>query len=276
MTIPARSKHGAKYLLKYLLVLLSIFSIQAHATPIRIASDIWCPYICENQTGYVVELTRRAFEIQGQSVEFQTIPYKRALVELQKNNIDAVLALTPHTITENQLINADVIVGYKSTDFYTLVGSNETFGKITDLNQSQQIAVVSGYSYGVELDAWFNAHTNTYFATGRDPLAMNIIRLVKGRHSVIVGNKNVIEYTTSQLNLSQQLRYAGTMGKQVPLYVGFNQQNKAGSITFTNGINMLKANGEYQKIISKYKVLPDATSDKASHSNLQKFLPIFN
>ncbi|WP_167496058.1 MULTISPECIES: ABC transporter substrate-binding protein [Shewanella] len=263
-------------MLKYLLVLLSIFSIQAHATPIRIASDIWCPYICENQTGYVVELTRRAFEIQGQSVEFQTIPYKRALVELQKNNIDAVLALTPHTITENQLINADVIVGYKSTDFYTLVGSNETFGKITDLNQSQQIAVVSGYSYGVELDAWFNAHTNTYFATGRDPLAMNIIRLVKGRHSVIVGNKNVIEYTTSQLNLSQQLRYAGTMGKQVPLYVGFNQQNKAGSITFTNGINMLKANGEYQKIISKYKVLPDATSDKASHSNLQKFLPIFN
>ncbi|WP_350431922.1 transporter substrate-binding domain-containing protein [Shewanella sp. H8] len=262
-------------MLKYLLVILSIFCFQAHATPIRIASDIWCPYICENQTGYVVELTRRAFEIQGQSVEFQTIPYKRALVELQKNNIDAVLALMPHTITKNQLINPDVIVGYNSIDFYTLVGSNETFEHITDLNQSQQVAVVSGYHYGVELDAWFNVHTNTYFASGRDPLAMNIIRLVKGRHSVIVGNKNVIEYTASQLNLNQQLRYAGTIGKPTPLYVAFNQQNKDSSITFTNGIDMLKANGEYQQIINKYKILPKVVPNEVRHKNLQKFLPNF-
>jgi polar amino acid transport system substrate-binding protein len=79
-------------LLKYLFILLSVVSIQAHAAPVRIASDIWCPYICENQTGYLVELTRRAFEVQGQAVEFRTIPFKRALIELQRNNIDAVLA----------------------------------------------------------------------------------------------------------------------------------------------------------------------------------------
>jgi polar amino acid transport system substrate-binding protein len=263
-------------LLKYLFVLLSIFSIHAHATPIRIASDIWCPYICNNQTGYVVELTSRAFEIQGQPIEFQILPYKRALIELQRNNIDAVLALTSNAIAENQLINADVIVGYNSNDFYTLVDSNETFEQITDLNSTQQAAIVTGYDYGVELDAWFAAHPNTYFASGRDPLAMNIIRLVKGRHSVIIDNKNVIEYTASQLNLTKQLRYAGTVGKPVPLYVGFNPHNKAYAVTFANGIDMLKANGEYQQIMSKYKILPELTSDEARHKNLQKFLPIFN
>ncbi|KVX00098.1 substrate-binding periplasmic protein [Shewanella frigidimarina] len=263
-------------MLKYLFVLLSIFSIHAHAAPIRIASDIWCPYICDNQTGYVVELTRRAFEIQGQPVEFQIFPYKRALIELQRNNIDAVLALTSSAIVENKLINADVIVGYNSNDFYTLVDSNETFEQITDLNNTQQAAIVTGYHYGVELDAWFSAHANTYFASGRDPLAMNIIRLVKGRHSVIIDNKNVIEYTASQLNLVQQLRYAGTIGKPVPLYVGFSQQNKANAITFANGIDMLKANGEYQQIMNKYQILPKANANAVRYKNLQKFLPTFN
>jgi polar amino acid transport system substrate-binding protein len=249
---------------------------QAHAAPVRIASDIWCPYICENQTGYLVELTRRAFEVQGQAVEFRTIPFKRALIELQRNNIDAVLALTSSAIADNQLLSADVILGYNSNDFYTLVGSNESFEQITDLNNTQQAAVINGYDYGVELDAWFNAHANTYFASGRDPLAMNIIRLVKSRHSVIVDNKNVIEYTASQLNLSEQLRYAGTIGNPVPLYVGFSPKNKAYAIAFAHGIEMLKANGEYQQIINKYRILPALTADKARYQRLQKFLPIFN
>ena len=261
---------------KYLLILLSLISIHAHATPIRIASDIWCPYICENEKGYVVELTKRAFEIQGQTVVFVTIPYKRALIELQRDNIDAVLALTPSAITNNQLIDADIIIGYNSNDFYTLIGEDESFETIADLNQTLQAAVVSGYNYGVELDAWLNAHPNTYFASGNDPLAMNIIRLVKGRHSVIVDNKNVIEYTASQLNLSQQLRYAGTIGQPVPLHVGFSQLNHANAKMFANGIEMLKANGEYQEIINKYKILPSVSTNKARHKHLQKFLPLIN
>ncbi|MGX9460657.1 substrate-binding periplasmic protein [Shewanella sp. A14] len=260
-------------MLKYLIVLLSLFSIHAHTAPIRIASDIWCPYICENQTGYLVELTRRAYEVQGKPVEFITIPYKRALIELQRNNVDAVLALTPSTIVEKQLLKADVILGYKSNDFYTLAASDESFTNITDLNKTQQAAVVNGYNYGPELENWFRDHANTYFASGSDPLAMNIIRLVKGRHSVIVDNKNVIEYTARQLHLSEQLRYAGTIGNPVPLYVGFNQQNEAHAKTFTHGINMLKANGEYQQIINKYNALPKVTFDKTRHKNLRKFLP---
>ncbi|MEH6463914.1 MAG: transporter substrate-binding domain-containing protein [Shewanella psychromarinicola] len=263
-------------MLKYFIVLLSLFSINAHSAPLRIASDIWCPYICENQTGYVLELTRRAFEIQGQAVEFRKLPFKRALIELQRNNIDAVLALTSSAIADNKLLSADVILGYNSNDFYTLVDSNESFKQISDLNKTQQAAIVNGYGYGAALDAWFNAHANTYFASGSDPLAMNIIRLVKGRHSVIVDNRNVIEYTASQLNLSKQLRYAGTIGKPVPLYVGFSQQNKAHAITFANGIDILKANGEYQQIINKYKILPELTSGEVRHKNLQKFLPSFN
>ncbi|MGI2170350.1 substrate-binding periplasmic protein [Shewanella sp. MF05960] len=261
---------------KYLLILLSLISIHAHATPIRIASDIWCPYICENETGYVVELTKRAFEIQGQTTVFVTIPYKRALIELQRHNIDAVLALTPSAIANNQLIDANVIIGYNSNDFYTLIGKDESFETIADLNQTSQAAAVSGYDYGVELDAWLNAHPNTYFASGNDPLAMNIIRLVKGRHSVIVDNKNVIEYTASQLNLSQHLRYAGTIGQPVPLHVGFSQQNQANATLFANGIEMLKANGEYQEIINKYKILPGITANKARHKRLRKFLPAIN
>ncbi|GGP45250.1 hypothetical protein GCM10009347_10890 [Shewanella algicola] len=263
-------------MIKYLSFILLLASIHAHATPIRIASDIWCPYVCENQKGYIVELTQRAFEIQNQKVEFITIPYKRALVELQRNNINAVLALPPSAIANNNLVSANVVLGYNTNDFYTLVDSQESFSYISDLNFTQQAAVVTGYDYGVELDAWLNAHTNSYFASGSDPLAMNIIRLVKSRHSVIIDNKNVIEYTASQLNLSQQLRYAGTIGKPVPLYVGFNQQNQANAVMLANGIALLKDNGEYQSIINKYNVLPEMSYDNARHKRLHKFLPVLN
>lgn len=263
-------------MLKYLFILLSVFSIHAHAAPIRIASDIWCPYACDTNTGYVVELTRRAFEIQNQPVEFMIAPFKRVMLELQRNNVDAVIGLSKKAIGNYQLLSNDVIVGYKSNDFYTLVDSTESFEQISDLNNTQQVAVVTGYQYGKELDTWLNSHPSTYFASGNDPIAMNIIRLIKGRHSVIIDNKNVIEYTASQLNLNQQLRYAGTIGKPVPLYIGFNPQNKAYVSTFDRGIQMLKANGEYKQIMDKYKILPEVTSADARYKNLQKFLPILD
>nr|WP_283104461.1 transporter substrate-binding domain-containing protein [Shewanella inventionis] len=250
-----------------------IISNHSYAEPVRIASDIWCPYICENDTGYLVELTKRAFEIQGKKAVFATLPYNRALVELKRQNVDAVLALTPGAIADNHLIHADVIVGYSSNDFYTASNNKTVFENLGNLNNTQQTAVVSGYDYGIELNAWLHAHPNTYYASGDAPLAMNIIRLVKGRHDVIIDNKNVIEYTASQLNLSQQLRYAGTIGEPVPLYVGFNQLNKANAAIFANGILLLKQSGEYQKIIDKYKIIPANNSHSIHYQRVKKFLP---
>jgi len=266
----------SEYLFKYLWVLLSLFITSLDAAPVRIASDIWCPYVCDKQTGYVVELTQRAFEIQGKTITFSHLPYKRALVEAASNHIDAVLAVTPSALSKFNLISGDVVIGYQSNDFYTVVDSKEQFTQLSDVNATRQVAVVIGYNYGVSLEQWLSTHPSTYFASGNDPLAMNLIRLIKGRHSVIIDNKNAIEYTVNQLNLTAQIRYAGTIGIPVPLYVGFNQHNKHNAITFAKGIAMLKASGEYQNIINKYKVLLEISPEDTRHKHLQKFLPMVN
>ena len=230
----------------------------------RIASDIWCPYICDNETGYVVELTKRAFNSQGYEVDFVTFPYKRALVEVQKNNVDAVLAVTGKAMKDYDLVSGDIIVGYNSNDFFTATDSDKRFYHLDDLAKVNQIAVITGYHYGKELNQWLRKNPNTFYASGDTPLADNIVRLVKRRHSAILDNRSVIEHTASLLNLKNDIRYAGTMGEPDPLFIGFNQHKKAIVSVFVRGIEQLKISGEYQAILDKYNITFDNPDDPLS------------
>ena len=223
------------------------------AKTLHVASDVWCPYICDTQPGYLVEIVQRAFETQGSRVVFIPMPFKRALKEAKAGNIDAVLAITATVATANQLLIDDTEVGYYSNDFFVVKNNSWTYHQLSDLNQ-QSIAAIKGYDYGTVLGPYLYQHKALFLASGEDPLSMNIIRLIKGRHKVIVDNKNVIEYTAKQLGLSDKIQFAGSMPDKQPLYIGFNAQQEAALAQFTLGVSALKQSGEYQQILDKYQI----------------------
>jgi polar amino acid transport system substrate-binding protein len=234
--------------------ILCCFTVSAKT--IQIASDVWCPYICETQPGYLVEIAQRAFETQGEQVIFVPMPFNRALKEAKSGNIDAVLAISPSAATEYDLLTGETIVGQVSNDFFVVNHNPWTYKKLSDLS-SQSISVIKGYDYGQILASYLTTHPQVSWSVGEDPLSMNIIRMIKGRHQITVGNRYVIEYTARQLKLADKIKYAGSMAETINLYVGFNINQQAKQQQFDLGVKVLKASGEYQKILDKYQISSD-------------------
>lgn len=241
-----------------IVTVMTLCSFTVSARNIHVASDVWCPYVCDTQPGYLVEIVQRAFESQGDKVIFTQMPFKRALKEAQVGNIDAVLAITATVAAANQLLIDDTEVGtevgYVSNDFFVVKNNSWAYHQLSDLNQ-QSIAVIKGYDYGDVLEPYLQQHKAVFLASGEDPLSMNIIRLIKGRHKVIVDNRHVIEYTAKQLGLIDKIQYAGSMPDKQPLYIGFHARQTAAIARFALGVIALKQSGEYQQILDKYQSL---------------------
>ncbi|WP_144212402.1 substrate-binding periplasmic protein [Shewanella donghaensis] len=239
--------------MKYFLSLLLMFSSTAFAKPVLIASDIWCPYICEGHTGYVTELTRRALEEMDQQVHFLAVPFNRALKEVEQGNIDAILAITPTHVAQYKLFTDNLIIGYTSNDFYTTAESTWSFNQLNNID-TVQVGIIQGYDYGEKLNDKIAHSTDFYAATGNQPLLLNLERLVKGRFDVVLGNKVVIQYTAKQSGLMDKVKYAGSFGEPSPLYVGFSQGSIEVAKLYSQGIEKLKNSGEFQQILDKYQV----------------------
>ncbi|ABE53703.1 putative cation efflux protein [Shewanella denitrificans OS217] len=248
--------HLTKLHITSLVLSLSAIPVfNGHADTINISSDIWCPYICDENPGYVVELTNRAFELMGHEVQFNLMPFNRALLEAQKGNVDAVLAVTPKNLVDHQLHSGEMKIGLSYNDFYTLTTNKWRFTELEDLNQ-HSVAIISGYDYDAIQDHIDTNPDAFYLATGENPLAMNIKRLIRGRFQILLGNRNVISYTSKQLKMGEKIRYAGSFGTPLPLYIGFSVSKRHYADIFTEGMAKLKANGEYDKILIKYQIYP--------------------
>lgn len=236
--------------------ILIICCFPVSAKTIHIASDVWCPYICDDQPGYLVEIVQRAFETQGEQVIFVPMPYNRALKEAQAGNIDAVLAISKNVAVEHSLFTGETVVGEVSNDFFIVSSSSWVYEKLSDLSL-HSIAVIKGYDYGEVLAHYLLNHQQVYWAVGEKPLSMNIIRMLRGRHQIIIGNRYVIQYTARQLKLLEKIKYAGSMSEKIDLYVGFSLNQQAKSRQFDLGVKALKATNEYQKILDKYQISSD-------------------
>jgi len=254
-----------------IVTVMTICSFTVSARNIHVASDVWCPYVCDTQPGYLVEIVQRAFESQGDKVVFTQMPFKRALKEAQVGNIDAVLAITEPVAKANKLLITDTKVGNFSNDFFVVKNNPWTYHQLSDLNQ-QSMAVIKGYDYGHELKPYLQQHKALFFASGEDPLSMNIIRLIKGRHKVIVDNRHVIEYTAKQLGLIDKIQYAGSMPDKQSLYIGFNAHQEAALKRFALGVTTIKQSGEYQQILDKYQIAVDSDSIELKKKRSTAFL----
>ncbi len=253
MTLKTALAKVLSYRTALLFCISCLTSSSISAKPLLIASDIWCPYVCEGQTGYVTELTQRAFAEMDQPVHFISVPFNRALKEVQQSHIDAILAITPEHVSQYNLFTDDIIIGYASKDFYTTSGFAWKFSQLDDLD-TVQVGIIRGYDYGEKLNEKI-AHSNRfYFATGNQPLSMNLKRLIKGRFHIMIGNKIVIEDTAKKMQIDDKIKYAGSFGKPLPLYVGFSQTNTQAAKMFANGLQKLKQTGEFQQILDKYNI----------------------
>lgn len=239
--------------------LLSLALIaNSNASTITFESDIWCPYVCDAGSvnpGYVVEIAEKAFSAVGMSSQLNLIPFRRALDDGLHNKTDIVLAVTKEHLLEYHLTPSDTIIGFYGNDFYVRQDNPWQYNEPSNLDELA-VAAIKGYSYGATLDGTLSQNPNLYLATGDNPLKTNLQLLMKNRVQVVLENRHVIDYLATELNVSDQIRYAGTEGDVLPLYLGFSAiaTQKGLKETFEKGLAVIIQNGEYDRILNKYNI----------------------
>ena len=242
----------------WLLCILCFASLTCHGQTLKIASDDWCPYICDNKEkpGYIVEIIKKVMAEHRIDVEFEVMPLGRAFLEVENNHLDMVLALTEVHIKEHSLIASDVIIGDYANDFFVLSDNPFRFKNIDQL-KSELLGVVESYEYGANLDAFIRLHPEkVHIAHGRSPLQQNINMLLKGRLSVVLDTKNTVQFFLHQQNISNVI-YAGTQGPTAPLYIGFNPRlSNLPTLQqyLSNGLEELRTTGQLKQLLQRYGI----------------------
>ena len=245
------------FLLCYLLILS--FPPIALAQKLTLATDHWCPFVCDNtaKPGYVAEITKRIFELESYQVNIFKIPFKRALIATQNKDFDAVLLVSKTDAEKHNFIRNERHIAWAGVAFFVRDSSHWKFTGRASL-ETIRLGLVNGYSYGEELDNIFkvkHAHQMISWAHGANPIEQNLSKLLKNRVNAILDNREVIEYTAKKMGIRGSIKFAGSDNHYDPLYVGFSNKNANGAqlaAIYDRGLSILRENGELEKILKAY------------------------
>lgn len=149
-------KSACSYKANFILLLLSLFGLVAHATepthplPARIifASSEYQPHYGTDlpKQGAVIEIIRRAFAKQDIHIEIAFMPFARALHDTQHGQYAGVIAIW-HTLERtDHLLFSEPIYANKIV-LFKRAGEFEQYSKIEDIPPQQAtLGMVTGYA----------------------------------------------------------------------------------------------------------------------------------
>lgn len=260
--------------LAFLVICASIFTKPVQAKVLVVASDEWCPYICDDThlPGFLVEIVTEIAASNGVTVKFALTPLARALDLSQKGEVDILLGLTLQHINDFKLQKSHLSFGGLYNDFYVRASDPWRFKSISDLATALKnnaiLGTINGYEYGDIIGNLLKDNAAHIFsASGNSPLQRQLKMLRLGRLDILLDSRFTVQYQLSKLVNKSSLTktpttakpsiiYAGTEGDFTPLYLGFSPLlSKEQVQLFDDGLMSLRENGRLNKILTKYGVI---------------------
>jgi len=244
----------------FYLFFILIFTFSSNANTLKVVSDIWCPYICEDykNPGYIVELIRDIFAQNNINIKFEIVPLARAIKLTKNNKVDMVLALTDEHIIKNELNKNNISIGSFANDFFVAEGNRWRYISENDLSlflsEGNKLGIIKGYEYGKYIHM-LQKEKPEYFhmSHGESPLLMNIDMLNKKRINILLDTKNTVIFKMK--NETNKLIYAGTQGDNIPLYIGFSESiSPKYKLLLDEGITHFRKSGKLAVILNKYGI----------------------
>ena len=244
-----------------LLLVLSIFAtiLRAENETLVIGADTWCPVNCEpnsDNPGYMIEIAEKIFKEQMVKVEYQVMPWSRAIVEAEKGNIQAVVGAfkgdAPHFIYPQEEL------GLIGNSFFTHVHNDWYFQNIDSLKQII-LGTINGYEYGDTVSQYLANKENldkvVEITGGKNVLHRSFTMLLTKRIDVVVEADIVFWYQAKKANIADSFKFAGQASKPTKVYIAFapnGEISKKYAKILSAGVVNLRASGELKKILSKY------------------------
>ncbi|MFT5591768.1 MAG: polar amino acid transport system substrate-binding protein [Oceanicoccus sp.] len=250
---------GDLNVIRFLIVILSysILVVSVQAQTISIRADYWYPMNGDpnsDKPGYMIDLAKAIFEPQGIAVDYQLMPWSRAIQETRVGNSDCVVGA--YKSDTRDFLFAKAHWGIDQTLFYKLKTDKWVYkGNVAALN-TRKVGVISDYSYGSELDEVFNT-IKVQRAKGDQAVETNIKKLITGRIDTMIESHYVMDSKLLELALTDKVVSAGDTLQGEPMYLACtpNSARSKKLIEIVNkAIPELKRSGRFKQILQKYNI----------------------
>jgi polar amino acid transport system substrate-binding protein len=203
--------------------------------------------------GYVVEVAKAIFEAQGIILDYQTVPWTKALESARAGTSDGVIGAGPADL-EGLIAPAEaigepqfVILTAKNSDWkWVNIGSLKTI----------RLGVIYAYTYWDALDTYIkDASPASVIRFSSDtPLVDALNQLKAGRIDAVPEAISVFVWTVKEMKLSPSDFRIAYKQQGDPMYVAFSKNEKGIRFAkiFDEGIRKLRASGELTTILKKY------------------------
>nr|WP_256504574.1 ABC transporter substrate-binding protein [Gilvimarinus xylanilyticus] len=242
-------------------ILLAALCSQVRAQTITLAADQWCPYNCVPDTqapGFMVEIAQRAFAAHEITVEYQVLPWLRALYGTQVGRYSAVIGATK--VEAPDFVFPAQEQGRAANSFWVESDNAWQYRGLASL-QEVSLGVMGGYSYSEEIEAYINDENNVGRITvlsGNTPLERGLNMLKRKRIDVLLEDANVMHHWLRLNGALDQYRRAGSVGQGENfkrLYIAFSPEHDM-SATYARWLSEYmteaRASGELAQLLAKY------------------------
>lgn len=242
------------------LVVLACLSLPSYSVvKVKIATDPWCPYVCEeqdNDPGMLIEIAEQAFAESGYLVDFVWLNWARAIKEARKGRVQGIIGAYRTDSPDFLFGKEHLVVSHMC--FYTKADDKWLYTGLSSLDD-RSISLVNAYSYGHKLDNYvmrqqLAGDTNIIRAYGKDTLDHRISLLNNSKLSTLVEDQVVINQANRMLAPEQQLRAAGCLPPE-KIYLAFSPDSNLSprlSRALDQGVKALRESGRLQQIVNKY------------------------
>ena len=247
----------------FLLSCLTPFHLFAteHDKVVRLTSDPWCPYACdehEDTPGYLIEIAEHVFTPAGYDVTITFLPWSRALKSTFQGKYDGAASAVRGN-AGNNLIGKQSL-GRDSTSVVMLKNAPNTFETLNDLDQLR-IGVISDYTYDNhgQVDRYIakrRANKDNITTIHSDEGAQLLLKMLKkGRIDAFFENQHVTYYNAKQLHLLDSIKTFPT-GQGDDIFIAFtpNERGKKLMKIFDEGVATMKKNNHLKPILDKYGI----------------------
>lgn len=238
-------------------ILLAAIVSEAKADTIELRADDWCPYTCASSEhqGLLVEIATHIFTAAGHRVNFRTVPWTRAVLEVQHHQANGLIGVTPAE-APSLLYSAEPLM-YAEDHWFVRTDNPWRFDDLTSL-AGIKLGATEGYSYGQDIDAYIAQHKSdaekVQLYISDVSLQRNLRKLQRGNIDVLLEDCRVVTRAVQRHKKKVALVSAG-LASQIGLYIGFaadHPKSKHYIELLNKGSRALVESGELAQMLARY------------------------
>ncbi len=238
---------------------LAVLGCAAQAAEVTLRADTWYPMNGDpgsDKPGFMIEIAQKALAAGGHTVNYQTLPWERAVKEVRSGAFDCVIGAYKEDAPD--FVFPEESQGKVGQSFYVKAGEAWQYsGDINSLG-AVSLGVIGGYAYGDTLTKYLetaSAASNVQVINADNALEQNLKKVAAGRVTATVESDYVADAKIKELKLDGLIVKAGELTAPAPMYIACSPA-KPSSAEYTkllsDGVKNLRASGELKAIMDKY------------------------